>query len=474
MLYLLGCIGCLLLGYFTYGKYVEAAFSPRSSLKTPALRLADGVDFVRLPDRKIYWIQLLNISGLGPIFGPILGALYGPVAMLWIVIGCIFGGIVHDYFSGMLSIRQDGASIPSVVGRYLGTSAKQLMNVFATLLLLLVGVVFVLGPAKMLAELTATSAGLWIGGIFVYYALATLIPIDKIIGRAYPFFGALLVFMSVGLALGHACSAPEAVEIIGPINNHPAELPLWPLLFITIACGAVSGFHATQSPLMARCLNNESSGRFIFMGAMVGEGLIALIWCSLGLTFYESGESLSQVLSQGGPGAFVHEVSFSLLGTAGGIIAIIGVVILPITSGDTAFRSCRLILAEALGLNQRSVKNRLLICGPLFLVGLIISQANFDDVWRYFGWANQTTAAIMLWAASAHLKQAGKNHWICSVPAMFMTVVVITFILNSQDLGLGFSMLSSTALGVSLSVAIACWVFWRAPLHVPSGLVNDH
>ncbi|ELI6419669.1 TPA: carbon starvation protein A [Aeromonas salmonicida subsp. salmonicida] len=454
MIWFFLCVGLLVAGYFIYGKFIERIFGPKPERATPAITMADGVDYVPMSDKKVYLVQLLNIAGIGPIFGPILGALYGPVAMLWIVFGCIFAGAVHDYFSGMLSVRAKGASVPTVVGEHLGTVAKHFMNLFAVVLLMLVGVVFVLSPAGLLANLTSTDLVYWIEAIFAYYILATIVPIDKIIGRFYPIFGALLVFMSVGLIVGLIVSGKGFYNTGMDFSNlHPTELPLWPLLFITIACGAVSGFHATQSPLMARCMQNEKSGRFIFYGAMIGEGVIALIWCTLGLSFYESTEALNATMANGGPAAVVHEVSTSLLGTVGGILAILGVVILPITSGDTAFRSARLIVADFFNLTQKPMAKRLLIAVPMFILGFIISKAEFGVIWRYFGWANQTTAVIMLWAAAAYLAKEGKLHWVCTIPAMFMTAVVFTYLANAP-IGFGLEMGISTVIGLASTAAI--------------------
>ena len=454
MIWFFLCVGLLVAGYFIYGKFIERIFGPKPERATPAITMADGVDYVPMSDKKVYLVQLLNIAGVGPIFGPILGALYGPVAMLWIVFGCIFAGAVHDYFSGMLSVRAKGASVPTVVGEHLGTVAKHFMNLFAVVLLMLVGVVFVLSPAGLLANLTSTDLVYWIVAIFAYYILATIVPIDKIIGRFYPIFGALLVFMSVGLIVGLIVSGKGFYNTGMDFSNlHPTELPLWPLLFITIACGAVSGFHATQSPLMARCMQNEKSGRFIFYGAMIGEGVIALIWCTLGLSFYDSTEALNATMASGGPAAVVHEVSTSLLGTVGGILAILGVVILPITSGDTAFRSARLIVADFLNLTQKPMAKRLLIAIPMFILGFIISKAEFGVIWRYFGWANQTTAVIMLWAAAAYLAKEGKLHWVCTIPAMFMTAVVFTYLANAP-IGFGLEMGISTVIGLASTAAI--------------------
>ncbi|SHG94699.1 carbon starvation CstA family protein [Ferrimonas marina] len=466
MLWFLSCVALLIGGYFIYGAFVEKVFGVKESRKTPAHTQQDGVDYVPLPTHKVYLIQLLNIAGVGPIFGPIMGALYGPAAMLWIVLGCIFAGAVHDYFSGMLSVRNNGASVPTIVGKYLGNGAKHFMNLFAIVLLLLVGVVFVSAPAGMLTNLINDNTGLAVGMgtmvalVFAYYLVATIVPVDKIIGRLYPFFGALLIFMSVGLISAIALS-PEH-SLLGDYtvsqmftNMNPNDMPLWPALFITIACGAISGFHATQSPLMARCVENEKNGRFVFYGAMIGEGVIALIWCALALSYFGSVESLAAAVSNGGPGAVVYEASFGLLGVFGGILAFLGVVILPITSGDTAFRSSRLILAEYFGVEQKSIKKRLMIALPLFAIGGVLTQVDFGIIWRYFGFANQLTAVMMLWTASAYLAKENKFHWISTVPALFMSTVVTTFILNDPTQGFGLPLPLSTAAGVIVAITAA-------------------
>lgn len=455
MVWFFGCVALLIVGYFTYGKLVEKIFVIQPERKTPAHNMADGVDYVKMSTPKVFLIQLLNIAGLGPIFGPILGALYGPVAMLWIVIGCIFAGAVHDYFSGMLSVRSNGASVPTAVGDQLGVTAKHFMNIFATILLLLVGVVFVLGPAKLLSNLTSLDVVIWVGIIFAYYILATLVSIDKIIGRLYPFFGALLLFMSIGLIVGLIVSDHDFYSqgLDFAVNLHPKDLPIWPLLFITISCGAISGFHATQSPLMARCIADEKSGRMIFYGAMIMEGIIGLIWCTLGLSFYESTELLQATIAKGSPAAVVHEISIALLGSVGGVLAILGVIILPITSGDTAFRSARLIIADFFNLPQKDIAKRLMIAIPLFILGFIISKVDFAIVWRYFGWANQTTATIMLWAASAYLYKNGKFHWITTIPAVFMSAVVITYLAYNK-IGFNLDIGVSNIIGVVGAIAL--------------------
>ncbi|MCL9775206.1 carbon starvation CstA family protein [Vibrio methylphosphonaticus] len=473
MLWFLTCVAALIGGYFLYGAFIEKVFGINENRQTPAHTKADGVDYVPMSTKKVYLVQLLNIAGVGPIFGPIMGALYGPAAMLWIVLGCIFAGAVHDYFSGMLSIRNGGASVPTITGRYLGNGAKHFMNIFAIVLLLLVGVVFVSAPAGMITNLVndqfdmSMSMTTMVIAIFAYYIVATIVPVDKIIGRFYPLFGALLIFMSVGLITAVAMSSEHTVmgnfEISDMFSNmNPNDLPLWPALFITIACGAISGFHATQSPLMARCMENEKNGRFVFYGAMIGEGIIALIWCALALSFFGSVDSLAEAVKNGGPGNVVYSASFGLLGVFGGILAFLGVVILPITSGDTAFRSSRLILAEYFNMEQKTLRNRLLMALPLFVIGGILTQVDFGIIWRYFGFANQTTAVMMLWTASAYLLRHNKLHWVTTVPAMFMTTVVITFILNNSTLGFGLPMQLSTILGIVGSLSITAYVIKKS------------
>ncbi|MBV7388349.1 carbon starvation protein A [Pasteurellaceae bacterium TAE3-ERU1] len=483
MLWFLCCLGLLLAGYFIYGSIVERIFKINPKRETPAHQLSDGVDYVPMSKRKIWLIQLLNIAGTGPIFGPILGALYGPVAMVWIVFGCIFAGAVHDYFSGMLSVRNGGSSVPNLSGKYLGRPVKHFMNVLALLLLVLVGVVFVVSPAALLTNITqdnyGASAGwaqpqvlmIWTAIIFVYYIIATLVPIDKIIGRVYPLFGALLLFMSFGMFFALLFEDKSLFHSVGGMsfekifqNFSPKDLPIWPLLFVTIACGAVSGFHATQSPLMARCMENEKEGRFVFYGAMIGEGVIALIWCSVGLTFYDSPALMQQAIDAGTPAKVVYDSATHMLGMFGGLLAVLGVVVLPITSGDTSFRAARLIIAEFFKLDQRNIMKRLIIAIPLFVIGFIISKVDFGVIWRYFGWANQTTAMVMLWTAGAYLYRYGKFHWICTIPATFMTMVSATYLAYAP---IGFHLPYDIAVwvGVALTaVAVVCFFKLLKPI----------
>ena len=454
MLFFLLCLALLLIGYFTYGKLVENIFGIEPDRPTPCCTMEDGCDYISMPTWKVFFIQLLDIAGLGPIFGPILAALYGPVALIWIVIGCIFGGAVHDFFSGMLSVRSKGQSIPEVVGDFLGMPARQVMRLFSVILLLLVGVVFVLGPAKLLTKLTGFNTQILVGIIFLYYFAATILPIDKIIGRLYPVFGALLLFMSFGVFFGIAFNSN--IEMLPNLdfftNTHPGDKPIWPLLFITLSCGAISGFHSTQSPLMARCIRNESKGRLVFYGAMIAEGVIALIWAAASLSFYDSPEALNAVIASGSPAAVVDGVCKSLLGPVGGFLAVMGVIVLPITSGDTAFRSTRLIIAETLNQEQKLPLKRLMIAIPLFVVAFLISTQDFAVIWRYFGWSNQTLATLVLWAAAVFLAQNNKIHWIASIPATFMTSVVFAFILQAK-IGFGLDAMFSNITGGILGVA---------------------
>ncbi|AEC18002.1 Carbon starvation protein CstA [Gallibacterium anatis UMN179] len=483
MLWFIAAVALLIAGYFIYGSIVEKVFKINPKRETPAHLMNDGVDYVPMTKKKIWLIQLLNIAGTGPIFGPILGALYGPVAMLWIVFGCIFAGAVHDYFSGMLSVRNGGASVPNLAGKYIGAPVKHFMNALALVLLVLVGVVFVISPAGLLTNITMDNFGeslsldradtlvTWTTIIFVYYIIATLVPIDKIIGRIYPLFGALLLFMSFGMFFALLFEDKALFHSIGDMsfskffeNAHPNNLPIWPLIFVTIACGAVSGFHATQSPLMARCMENEKEGRFVFYGAMIGEGIIALIWCMVGLTFYDSPALMNDAINAGTPSKVVYDSATHMLGYFGGVLAVLGVVVLPITSGDTSFRAARLIVAEFFKIDQRNLVKRLMIAIPLFILGFIISKLDFQVIWRYFGWANQTTAMVMLWTAAAYLYRYHKFHWICTIPAIFMTMVSATFLAYAK-IGFGLSYETSVWVGVALTVvAIVCFFTMLKPI----------
>lgn len=467
MISFLMSIVALLLGYAIYGGIVDRWFGPDPKRVTPAVRMQDGVDFVPLPWHKIFLIQFLNIAGLGPIFGAIMGALFGPSAFLWIVLGSIFAGGVHDYFSGMLSIRHDGKSIPEVVGIYLGDNARQVMRVFSTVLLVLVGVVFMAGPAGLLSNLDGFAGNgllgnkhFWLWIIIAYYFIATVLPVDKLISKIYPLFGAVLLIMAFGVGGGLIATGAPIPEL-GTAVVHPKGLPIWPFLFITIACGAISGFHATQSPLMARCLHPEIHGRKVFYGSMIAEGLVALIWAAAAMAFFPKGIlGLNEVLSQGGPGLVVKDISIGLMGTVGGMLAIIGVIACPITSGDTAFRSVRLIVADTLNISQKDKKNRLLIALPIFLVGYALTLVDFSIIWRYFAFANQALATIVLWTAAQYMRVHGRNYLFIVTPAVFMTAVCTTYITMAGE-GLGLSSSIGYPVGIACAVLAGATFFMK-------------
>ncbi len=434
------CLALLVIAYFTYGRYLERLAGADASTQTPCRRLADGVDYVRLPRWRTFLIQLLNIAGTGPIFGAILGACFGPVAFLWITFGGIFMGAMHDYLSGMMLVRNDGLSIPEVIGRYLGGGMRRFMRIFSVLLLVLVGAVFVLSPAQLLTTLVPEiSVPTWVWIILAYYFIATLLPIDRIIGRIYPIFGVALIVMALGLLgallFGH-WEIPELTS--ATLKNYqldPHRLPIVPTLFITIACGAISGFHATQSPLMARCVGNECECRSVFYGAMISESIIALIWAAVAMAFFGGPAALSATMGEAGhdPAWVVNTVSNGTLGLFGGILALLGVVAAPITSGDTAFRSARLIIADMFRIDQRNELKRFAICIPLFIAGYAITQLPFGIVWRYFAWTNQTLATVVLWAIVVWLCQRHANRWVALVPAVLMTYVCTSFVFVSDQ-----------------------------------------
>jgi carbon starvation protein CstA len=430
--------------YFVYGKYVDRVFAPDKRRTTPAYTLSDGVDYVPLSNKRIFLIQFLNIAGLGPIFGAIMGAMYGPVVFLWIVFGTIFGGAVHDYLSGMISLRSNGKSLPEIIGDQLGLTVKQVMRVFTILLMILVGVVFVSGPADLLTNLThgAVDYRMWVAVIFCYYIVATLFPIDKIIGRIYPVFGFALLFMAVSTLVVMLFHAGAMTELTAANfgNKHPdaATLPLFPMLFITVACGAISGFHATQSPLMARCLKNEAAGRKVFFGAMVAEGIVALIWAAAAMAFFNGLDGFHDFMETHNQSAaiVVDKIAHEWLGTAGALLALLGVVAAPLTSADTAFRSARLIIADFLNYPQKKLRNRIAVSLPLFVVCfllLLLSKESFDIIWRYFAWSNQTLAVFTLWAVTVYLAKMRKNYYITLLPALFMTAVCTTYIFIAKE-----------------------------------------
>ena len=469
----------LLLGYMLYGRFVERVFGP-DDRETPAIAKADGVDFIVLPPWKIFMIQFLNIAGTGPIFGAIMGAKFGPAAYLWIVLGCIFAGSVHDYFSGMLSVRHGGANQPDLIGTYLGKTTKNIMLVFSVFLLMMVGAVFVFSPAKILGgiwEPAAVVEGMgqytfWIIVIFIYYIIATMLPIDKIIGKIYPLFAFSLLFMAAALMVMLFVKMPNIPEIWEGLSV-PALTPknIFPALFITIACGAISGFHATQSPLMARCMKHEKQGRPIFYGAMITEGVVALIWATVAMFFFYNNPTPGYETIAGGAAAVgdapsvVNLICNDWLGVFGGILALLGVVAAPITSGDTALRSARLIIADFIKVEQHSISKRLAICIPLFAVvmALLIWQMNdkegFNMIWSWFGWSNQTLSVFMLWAITVYLVQQKKPYVITLIPAIFMTVVCVTFLLSEQMFKLSVGMTWGIA-GVTLIASLVWFYLW--------------
>ena len=449
MISFIASIIALVVGYMIYGKVVEKVFDPDPNSLTPAKRSEDGVDYVEMDIKKTFLIQFLNIAGTGPIFGAVAGAMWGPAAFIWIVFGCIFAGAVHDYLIGMMSLRRDGASVAELVGENLGNGAKQLMRVFSVVLLVLVGVVFVTSPAAILNDLTGVDKLVLIGIIIAYYLVATVLPIDKVIGKIYPIFGVALLIMAVGIGFGIVIQGYDIPEIAFH-NFHPKGQSVFPYLCISIACGAISGFHATQSPMMARCLGNETQGRKVFYGAMICEGIVALIWAAAAMSFFGGTPGLGVALSKGGAAVVVNKISGTVLGKVGGALAILGVVACPITSGDTAFRSARLTIADAIGYKQGPIANRFIVAIPLFAIGVALCFIDFNILWRYFSWSNQTLATIALWAAAAYLAKLGKAYLMAAIPATFMTVVVTSYILIAPE---GFKMSESIGNPVGLVVA---------------------
>ena len=468
----------LILGYILYGRFVEKVFGP-DNRKTPAIAKADGLDFIVLPNWKVFMIQFLNIAGTGPIFGAIMGAKFGPMAYLWIVLGCIFAGATHDYLSGMLSMRNDGAGLPILVGKYLGKPAKVLMLVFTVLLLTMVGTVFVYSPAEILHSMWGDTQ-LWAIIIFIYYIIATMLPIDKIIGKIYPLFAFSLLFMAAALMIWLFLHWPTVPELWTNFYNMGAatEPETWkdaifPALFITVACGAISGFHATQSPLMARCIKSEKMGRPIFYGAMITEGLVALIWATVASWFFYGepapGYALIAAATDGfhtSAPAVVNLVCNDWLGLAGAVLAMLGVVAAPITSGDTALRSARLIVAEWLKLDQRPIAKRLIICVPLFLCSFVMllwqvgNPDGFNTIWQYFGWSNQTLSVFTLWTLTVYLAREKKPYWVTLIPALFMTTVCSTYLfISKQALQLPEPLAYSLG-GICLLIAIVWFFLW--------------
>ncbi|MGR3763948.1 carbon starvation CstA family protein [Rossellomorea sp. NS-SX7] len=459
MLTFLASVCILVAGYIIYSKVIEKIFGIDDSNVTPAYKSEDGFDYMPMSWWKASLVQLLNIAGLGPIFGAILGALYGPVAFIWIVVGTLFAGAVHDYFSGMLSLRHNGAQFPSLVGKYLGRHVRSVMNILSIILMILVAAAFTSGPAQLMAEVTPLSFMASLLIIFTYFILATVLPINKIIGKVYPIFGAILVFMAVAIGIG-LFFFEHPVPNLTFNNLHPQELPLWPLLMVTVSCGAISGFHSTQSPILARTIKKESEGRKVFYGAMVAEGIIALIWAAAGMAFFNGTGGLQEALAAGGPAGVVNEISKTTLGTLGGILAVLGVIILPITTGDTALRSSRMMLVDLLS-DWRKEKPKgkwlpALLVIPVALPTFLLTQIDYTFLWRYVGWSNQVVATVMLWTAAVYLLQNRKFHWICSVPALFMTAVVSSYIFYAPE-GFHLPYTESMIIGAVIWTAVLIW-----------------
>lgn len=438
MITFLLCLSALIGAYFVYGKYLDRQAGIDREKPTPALRMADGVDYIRMPRWRTFLIQLLNIAGTGPIFGAILGACFGPVAFIWITLGGIFFGAMHDYMSGMMIVRGDGRSLPEIIGRYLGLGVRDFVRVFSIFLMVLVGAVFLLSPAQLLGTLVpSVPQTWWVGIILVYYVVATMLPVDKVIGKLYPIFGAALIMMALGL-LGALLVGDYGIPEMTTFHNYqldPHALPIIPAMFITIACGAISGFHATQSPMMARCVGNEKECRMVFYGAMISESVIALIWAAVAMAFFGGAGSLSRIMAENGnnPAWAVDVISRGTLGAIGSVLAMLGVVAAPITSGDTAFRSARLMIADIFNIDQRPLVRRFMICLPLFAVGFGITLVDFGVLWRYFAWANQTLGTIVLWSIVVWLASRGRNCVVAMVPAVCMTYVITSFMFIGEQ-----------------------------------------
>lgn len=466
MISFLLALALLVVGYFGYGRFISGVFGPDDSRQTPCYTKQDGVDFIPMRTWKVYMIQFLNIAGLGPIFGAIMGAKFGTASYLWIVFGTIFAGAVHDYLSGMVSLRMDGASLPEIVGKYLGGTLRQVMGWFSIVLMILVGAVFVSGPAELLAGMTQgwLDSYAWIGIIFIYYIIATLCPVDKIIGRIYPFFAFCLLFMAIGVLVYILVKQPVLPELWdeGSFVNKVWEThAVFPMMFISIACGAISGFHATQSPLMARCIKHERMGRRCFYGAMVTEGAVALCWAAAASYFFTENGVVDPETGKAYTGAYVASViSKNWLGAIGGILAILGIAVAPITSGDTALRSGRLIVADFLKLDQKPMRKRLYIAVPMFimtaavLIWSINDKNGFNILWRYFAWFNQALSVFTLWALTMYLMKHGRTWWVTFIPAMFMTAVCTTYILVAPE-GFGMPNWFGTVTGILLALVFA-------------------
>lgn len=460
------CLGFLIIMYFIYGRFIEKLFGP-DDRETPAFKQNDGIDYIPMPTWKIFMIQFLNIAGLGPIFGAILGAKFGMSSFLWITLGTVFAGATHDYLAGMLSMRHGGESLPETIGRYLGLPAKQIMRVFSLLLMILVGVVFLSGPADLLASLTPEklNAEFWLSIIFIYYLLATLLPIDKIIWRIYPLFAIALIFMAIGVLVMLYSEYPDIPEIWNGLSNshpHSDKLPIFPIMFVSIACGAISGFHATQSPMMAKCLKSEKHGRPAFYGAMITEGIVALIWAAAATCFFKENG-----LDENNAAIIVNHITNDWLGSIGGLLAILGVIAAPISTGDTALRTARLIAADFLKMPQKRLKHRLILTIPIFTLTILLiywsssDSGGFDVIWRYFAWFNQTLSVFTLWAITIYLTQINKQYLVTLIPAIFMTYVTVSYLFIAPEclnLGSNIAYLSG---GIFTGLTLIMFINWK-------------
>ena len=461
------CLTLLVAAYFGYGAYLDRVCRIDTKAAVPSSTLYDGVDYIPMPRWRTFLIQLLNIAGIGPIFGAIMGACFGPVVFLWITLGGIFVGAMHDYISGVILLRNDGLSLPEIVGRYLGKGMQQFMRAISLVLLILVGVVFMRSPASILGDLiTAIPYWGWIAIILVYYFVATMLPIDKLIGKIYPVFGGALIFMAVGLAVvlftGDYTIPNLTLDTLRNYQPDAEALPIVPTLFITVACGAISGFHATQSPLMARCMNNEREARVIFYGSMITESIIALIWAAMGMAFFYGPDALATTMAEHGNNAAwaVSTISNTTLGVVGGFVALFGVVSAAVTSGDTAFRSARLIIADVLKVEQRSLTKRFMIAVPLFVIAITLLFVDFDVVWRYFAWSNQALSVVTLWVIVVYLKKFKRNIWVALPPTVFMTYICTSFVfVSGQFVGMSNRPLAyGLAAVVTMAITAAMWI----------------
>ena len=475
MISFLICLTLLVGAYFTYGRYLEKLADIDEKRKTPVDRMEDGVDYIKLPRWRVFLIQLLNIAGTGPIFGAILGACFGPIAFLWITLGGIFFGAMHDFLSGMMIMRHDGKSLPEIIGIYLGLPTRAIVRGFSIALMVLVGAVFILSPAELLANMVpGITKNIWVWIILAYYIIATMLPVDKVIGKIYPVFGVALIAMASGLLIVLLSGTYEIPELttLHNFQLNPEKLPIIPTLFITIACGAISGFHATQSPLMARCITNEKKCRSVFYGSMISESVIALIWAAIAMAFFHGPTGLGEQLAEhGGNAAWaVDVISNTTLGKVGAILALLGVVAAPITSGDTAFRGARLIVADMFNIDQRTLMKRFAVCIPLFVIGYGITLVNFDIVGRYFAWANQTLAAVVLWSIYVWLARRKRNYWVALIPAVAMTFVVTCFVFVSPQ----FIGIENRVIAFSLAAATTLMFGFMANLRVnPKVMISE-